>query len=542
MSLFRKRYYSSARLLFASLLLILLLFMLLSLLFYHRLQQAQQIVEDVAEHAVPAVLEASQVHEKVKELNLQSELLRDAVSQAARARASQQISQIIVQISSLDHQQYVQHQYQQQRLQLIADEARSLDMLIAERLVLQQRNRQWLEKLTELQQLNQRLSQQLIHSPASQRWLLAYAGLLQQVTALYSIDRLYNLRQSRTELLNQLSVNQQLLSQLSEQNQLDARPLTEQLSTVLLSDQGILALREAELSNIARATGKANFLRTLVTDYASETELNAYQSAASLMQLSQQSSSALQRQNQYSFALAIAAIVLLIAIMLYTQKRVIKRLKLLNEKVQAGGNFAGDDRLFTSNDEIADIARSFTQYSNTVAAQQTALERQSLTDGLTGIANRRHFDSQLRSAVAMAKRMQQPLALILLDVDHFKAYNDSYGHLAGDDTLKAIANTLSDTLQRQIDMVARYGGEEFACILPNTGPEQAMIMAEQLRLEVLALMLPHHASPTAGFITISLGVSCLLPGQDINDNILLNQADKALYQAKTEGRNCAVLG
>ncbi|WP_213995703.1 GGDEF domain-containing protein [Arsukibacterium sp.] len=537
MSLFSKRYYSSARLLFASLLLILLLFILLSLLFYHRLQQAQQIVSNVAEQAVPAVLESSQVHDKVKELNLQSELLRDAISQAARARASQQISQIIVQISSLDHQQYVQHQYQQQRLQLIADEARSLDMLIAERLVLQQHNKKWLDKLSQLQQQ----SQQLTDTITSQPWLLHYSGLLRDITALYSIDRLYNLRQSRTELNNALAINQQMLKQLHNTEQQTALELSQQLITALLSEQGILALREAELSNIAKATGKANFLRSLVTDYASETELNAYQSAASLMQLSQQSSTALERQNQFSFALALAAILLLLAIMFYTQKRVIKRLKLLNEKVLAGSGFDDDDRLFASNDEIADIARSFTQYSNTVAAQQTALERQSLTDGLTGIANRRHFDSQLHSAVAMAKRMQQPLAVILLDVDHFKAYNDSYGHLAGDDTLKAIADTLANTLQRQIDLVARYGGEEFACVLPNTSPDQAFKMAEQLRLDVLALMLPHHASPTAGFITISLGIACLLPGQDISDKVLLNQADKALYQAKNQGRNCCVM-
>lgn len=537
MSLLNQRYYSSARLLFASLILILLLFIMLSLLFYHRVQQAQQIVSNVAEQAVPAVLEASQVHDKAKELNLQSELLRDAISQAARARASQEISQIIVQISSLDHQQYVQHQYQQQRLQLIADEARSLDMLIAERLVLQQQSRQWLDKLSQLQQQ----TQQLTSPPASQPWLLHYSGVLRDVTALYSIDRLYNLRQSRTELDSSLTINQQMLSQLSATERPAVEALYQQLTAALFSEQGILALREAELSNIAKATGKANFLRSLVTDYASETELNAYQSATSLMELSQQSSSTMTRQNQFSVAVALAAILLLLAIILHTQKRVIKRLKLLNEKVLAGSGFDGDDRLFDSNDEIADIARSFTQYSNTVAAQQTALERQSLTDGLTGIANRRHFDSQLQSAVAMAKRMQEPLAIILLDVDYFKAYNDSYGHLAGDDTLKAIANTLAETLQRQIDLVARYGGEEFVCVLPNTSAEQALIMAEQLRHDVMALMMPHHASPTAGFITISLGISCLKPGQDISDKVLLNQADKALYQAKSRGRNCCVM-
>lgn len=537
MNLLSKRYYSSARLLFASLTLILLLFVLLSLLFYHRLQLAQQIVGHVAEQAVPAVLEASQVHDNVKELHLQSELLRHAVSQAARARASQQISQIIVKISSLDHQQYVQHQYQQQRLQLIADEAQSLDQLIAERLVLQQLSRQWLNKLSQLQQQ----SQQLATSSASHPWLLHYSGLLRESTALYSIDRLYNLRQSRTELDVLLLADKVLLSKLSASERPAATALAEQLNNALLSEQGIFALREAVLSNIAKATGKANFLRSLVTDYASETELNAYQSAASLMQLSQQSSDALARQNQLSVGIALAAILLLLAIMFHTQQRVIKRLKLLNQKVLAGSGFKSDDRLYSSNDEIADIARSFDQYSNTVAAQQTALERQSLTDGLTGIANRRHFDSQLHSAVAMAKRMQQPLAVILLDVDHFKAYNDSYGHLAGDDTLKAIANTLESTLQRKIDLVARYGGEEFACILPNTGSVQAMAMAEQLRLDVMALTLPHQASQTTSVVTISLGIACLQVGQDISDKMLLNLADKALYQAKNQGRNCCVM-
>ena len=534
MSSVSKRYYSSARLLFGSLLLILLLFILLSLLFYHRLHQAQQIVSDVAERAVPAVLEASQVHDKVKELNLQSELLRNAVSQAARARASQQIRQIIVQISSLDHQQYVQHQYQQQRLQLIADEARSLDMLIAERLVLQQQSRRWLDTLSRLQQQSLQLN-------ASQPWLLHYSGLLRDITALYSIDRLYNLRQSRTELNKALASNKEILKQLRSTEQPAAEVLYQQLLDALFAERGILALLDAELTNIARATGKANFLRSLVTDYASETELNAYQSAASLMKLSQQSSDSLARQNQLSAALALTAILLLLLIMFHTQKRVIKRLKLLNMKVLAGSDFVEDDLLFSSNDEIAEIARSFTQYRDTVRAQQTALERQSLTDGLTGIANRRHFDTHLQSTVAMAKRIKQPLAIILLDVDHFKAYNDSYGHLAGDDTLKAIANTMATTLQRQVDLAARYGGEEFACILPNTSPEQALIMAEQLRLEVLALMLPHQASPTAGFVTISLGIACLKTGQDISDKVLLNQADKALYQAKSQGRNCTVM-
>jgi diguanylate cyclase (GGDEF)-like protein len=130
------------------------------------------------------------------------------------------------------------------------------------------------------------------------------------------------------------------------------------------------------------------------------------------------------------------------------------------------------------------------------------------------------------------------MSLILLDIDHFKAYNDTYGHLAGDDCLRRIAQTLDTALQRTSDGLFRYGGEEFAAILPNTDFNGAMFVAERLRREVHNLQIENKMSTTDKYVTISVGVVTMRTNQKINPQILLHNADTALYEAKRSGRNC----
>ncbi len=169
-------------------------------------------------------------------------------------------------------------------------------------------------------------------------------------------------------------------------------------------------------------------------------------------------------------------------------------------------------------------------------ANQILLRLSSL-DGLTGIANRRRFDEFLEMEWRRGLRESAPLSLIMLDIDFFKAYNDAYGHQAGDDCLKAVANTLSNTVNRPGDLVARYGGEEFAVILPRTHPEGAVTVAELLRAKVEALKIPHSRSRVSDVVTISLGVSTVVPRSGYSTAALIAAADQALYQAKQEGRN-----
>jgi diguanylate cyclase (GGDEF)-like protein len=166
------------------------------------------------------------------------------------------------------------------------------------------------------------------------------------------------------------------------------------------------------------------------------------------------------------------------------------------------------------------------------------LHRLAMLDGLTRVANRRHFDDYLFQQWTLLARLQQPLSLILVDVDEFKRYNDRYGHLAGDDCLKQMAQTISDTIMRPTDLVTRYGGEEFAIVLPFTALEGAKQVAQAIQNAVSKLGLPHANSTVSDRITLSLGVSCIVPQPELSLETLISTADKALYQAKAKGRDC----
>ncbi len=166
------------------------------------------------------------------------------------------------------------------------------------------------------------------------------------------------------------------------------------------------------------------------------------------------------------------------------------------------------------------------------------LQRLSLLDGLTGVANRRHFDQVLDWELRRAYRIEQTLSLILIDIDFFKAFNDTYGHQAGDECLRRVTYCIRDTLNRAGDMVARYGGEEFAVILPGCSAQGAAALAQMICLRVVALGIPNESSPTGGVLTISLGVSTTPAGELTSPVKVIAAADKALYHAKSEGRNC----
>ena len=161
----------------------------------------------------------------------------------------------------------------------------------------------------------------------------------------------------------------------------------------------------------------------------------------------------------------------------------------------------------------------------------------SLLDGLTGIANRRYFDEFLTREWQRAKREQIPISMLLLDVDHFKLYNDAYGHIAGDECLKQIAATLKIITKRATDLAARYGGEEFALILPNTSQENAMALAYKLLSAMEDLHLEHKDSPVRPYVTVSIGCSTIVPGRFSEPDTILLASDQALYLAKQNGRN-----
>ena len=169
------------------------------------------------------------------------------------------------------------------------------------------------------------------------------------------------------------------------------------------------------------------------------------------------------------------------------------------------------------------------------SAYQT-MRQESIMDALTGIPNRRYFTERIFQELQRSRRDQIPLSLVICDVDHFKLFNDNYGHHAGDICLKKIAQTIEEGLKRPSDLCARYGGEEFIIVLPNTPIEGALFVAEKKRSTIENLEIEHKASPVHAFVTLSLGVATYYSG-DVSYKTLIEDTDEALYRAKANGRN-----
>jgi diguanylate cyclase len=187
-------------------------------------------------------------------------------------------------------------------------------------------------------------------------------------------------------------------------------------------------------------------------------------------------------------------------------------------------NKALEDRLSMSKQEISNLQQSL-----------EAIRVETLTDPLTTLGNRKYFDRAIAAAVQSAAACAEPLSLLMLDIDHFKSFNDNYGHLTGDQVLRLVAMSLKQTIKGQ-DIAARYGGEEFAVVLPATALRQAITVADNIRRAVMSKELKKKSTgEILGRVTISIGVSVLRPGDD--PDTLIERADACLYAAKRNGRN-----
>jgi len=184
-----------------------------------------------------------------------------------------------------------------------------------------------------------------------------------------------------------------------------------------------------------------------------------------------------------------------------------------------------------------DAYRALRESEQRLLESNLALRRLTQSDGLTGLANRRYFDEYLESEWARGMAESRECALLMIDVDHFKAYNDTYGHLAGDEALKKVAQAIRGACSRNSDLPARYGGEEFAAVLPATSQGGARLIAEKVRIAVRELQIAHAGSATAPILTVSIGCAALIPAQGEPAARLISLADERLYRAKRQGRN-----
>jgi len=209
----------------------------------------------------------------------------------------------------------------------------------------------------------------------------------------------------------------------------------------------------------------------------------------------------------------------------------------LPDKIELIARIKAHSKTYLTQLERDEAYRKLQELQAQLEESNATLQLLSSLDGLTGIANRRRFDEFMKKEWMRARREKSIMSMILVDVDFFKAYNDNYGHQLGDDTLKLVANALSDVLNRPADLLARYGGEEFVIVLPDTDCEGAVSMAERFRKKIESLGQVHQHSD-AGIVTISAGVACCQPSRaGSTPEKLIEKTDRALYAAKEKGRN-----
>jgi len=207
------------------------------------------------------------------------------------------------------------------------------------------------------------------------------------------------------------------------------------------------------------------------------------------------------------------------------------------DRIELVARIRAHSRSFLAQKERDEAFRALEALKHQLEEKNAELAQLSMQDGLTGLANRRRFDEALAAEWLRAKRDHTPLSLVLVDVDYFKKFNDRYGHQAGDDCLRQVAQALRGGARRPADLAARYGGEEFALILPSTAEEGAQQVAEAVRNAVIAQQIPHEASQVGSCVTLSLGVVTLSPNTEATPANIVQLADEALYEAKHAGRN-----
>jgi diguanylate cyclase (GGDEF)-like protein len=519
---------------------VLLIFISITALTYKRMVDFRQILDEIANKSLPNVVLLEQLNNNIASLSTISNGLSNAKSEPSLRIAEAQIENKVGEIRLLAEQQ-IQDRFLYAQLNAISLELSELRELASQRLHIKQ-------QLTEHENILYRLNEQVGNlttqtqttsnvSAQEQLWRTNFVEALIITSRGLNSARLQTIRQLSFQvsvILDNLNLNTDTFSRAQRERYL---AVNQQLEKILLAKNGIFPLRIKLLRLSGRVTGRGNFVHNLIMDYSRLLNFKSYQLSDSVITQTRQASLRVRQEIQFLRLLVATGLLFLILILFFIQKRVVWRLVKLNNLVQDRAIGKPNTQTVTGNDEISDIADTFNHFAVTIEEQKQALQALSLQDGLTGIPNRRALDERLAHELQVAIRQRWPISLLMVDIDYFKAYNDNYGHAAGDETLKRVAKTLAENLPRSTAFVARYGGEEFVCILPDTDEDGALNVANSLLEKVKEAAIEHKYNPDNPLLTISMGVVTSNKNDSKDAHTLQKSVDHALYAAKQNGRN-----
>jgi diguanylate cyclase (GGDEF)-like protein len=492
-------------------------------------------LSDISEKSIPELSISTSLNTKMQMLATHTNLLGTSKNESARSLAMREITKISLQINEkLEENTWIEG-FLVKQLATVFIEINELDNLVSQK----HKQDKLLEK--DIDKLYRDILQTLELIDNS----TPVIQLKNQLFGILVLSLQINDQRRLHELRN---IERQLISKFDElQGYIGMQKATENIKSIhigLLGERGIMSKKIELLKLSGRSQGRSSFVRNLIMDAASNT---AYKDQIIKTQTLKFSENISNESQGYIVKLVIGLVisVILTLFMVYLlYRRIVSRLVLLSKEVKAVSlsELSTHEKLIitvSGKDEITELAISFLDFLKRIVKNENELLRLSLTDSLTSIPNRRALNNYFEKEINTSNSYQGKASLMLFDVDFFKAYNDFYGHLQGDECLIRIASILYDLSKKHDGFCARFGGEEFAIILPNTSIDEAKIKAEDYRIAIENANIEHSKSAVAKHVTISIGCATF----DINSHrtldfaFILEKADEMLYQAKDQGRN-----
>ena len=523
--------------------LILSIFVITNSLIVLRFVDFQEILSLLANETLPEVELSGQTYAKANNLNYLSERLINAKTQAFRRIAYEKIKNTISQINQIELEKN-KDVYIRRQLTVISNEFYDLDLLVEQRIQFQKIVKSKTKEMYQLHEsaLAMKNKRGLLDSENKKAvlWAIDFSELIAITGNALTLERLVEVRQLQKNMERRFELLLQE-SNFAVANSKDSpKKITQQLQSVLFAEKGLFPSRIKELRSIGKSTGRGNFVSNLINDYSQQVQFSSIKLNRLVINEIDSTKIHIKEQTRIVTISAVLSVLFLIGVIYFLRVKIIKRLTLLSHNVlrRLAGKIV--DLNLEGNDEISDIAESFNYFAEKVEEQKEKLQALSLTDGLTGIANRRALDKQLEQELRFAERHQSQVSILMIDIDSFKAYNDHYGHLAGDDSLKEVAKALVACQRRKIDFVARYGGEEFLFLLPDTPKSGARRIAELILKTILSLKIKHEWSSAGEYLSVSIGLSTYCHEENVSAVEIISRADRALFKAKEKGKNCCV--
>lgn len=522
------------------LLMAVVLFIGVGTLLQTRLEQTQLILNDLTFNTIPAMTNANQSAIKSSELFSALELLTSSNTPVERRIAELEVNKKLNETQEQANRvNYSQNEFR--LLKTIQEEMNNLNLLIDTKLDIADKITKKQKGLSELQYqadsvYKENTGQTPLETTQKAKWKIAFLELITLAYRVEDTDRLDELKEIKHTIELKLSHLESIMEETLPTLEKQVSPLNTAITELLMSDQGLLNLQANHLKMIGRTRGREYFIRNLISDYsnvANQFSLNKNKYLKD--KVLALSNGVYTQETWFIGGFILLAVMICTILALYTHA--IKRLRILTRKIR---NMTTEPILsHSSKDEIDELFHAFDQFSDTINTQNQRLETLSLTDSLTNIANRRAFDRRLFYELSNDRTLQIDLSVVLIDVDFFKQYNDTYGHASGDEALQKIAMMLSHTIQNSTNLIARYGGEEFVAILPNKTAKESNLVAQNIMQAIRLANIKHRMSDISDRITISIGIATRTKGESSDIDTLMKKADMALYYSKNQGRNQA---